>query len=194
MYTCSSRASRIRASAFFLVSTLILVFYPASLRQSLLGELLTIGVGGLLLFAQVRAIDAAISRAPATFFEDFIDDLTAIYRRLKARTGFLAVFYTLFEKGVSWLFLRSLLRWLNPRLHPWGVVLLIGIVVGLLLALAEGFSGGGNPGPAGRFATVMLLFVSIECYAVLVGYALFAQPLGLLRRVSAAPECKQANV
>jgi hypothetical protein len=70
-------------------------------------------------------------------FEDFIDDLASVYRWLKARTGHLAVLYNMFEKMREVPFVRPVLSWLNPRKHTWNVCILIGLLMGFVLALAE---------------------------------------------------------
>jgi hypothetical protein len=90
------------------------------------------------------------------------------------------VFYTLFEKLLGWSLVSSVLCRLNPRQHTWNLVLLLGIVMGAVLALAEAF-GEGGPHQFGRFAMVAAIFISLECAAVLLGYLLLARPLGLFR-------------
>ena len=113
-----------------------------------------------------------------------MDDLTAVYRWLKAHAGPFVVLCILFEKLLGWSFVRSVLRWLNPRQHTWNLVLLLGIVMGAVLALAEALGEGGGSQQIGRFALVVSVFIGLECAAVLLGYFLLAEPLGLFRHGS----------
>ncbi len=66
--------------------------------------------------------------------------------------------------------------------------------MGMVLALGEAFGeGGGGPHQLGRFAAVAAVFVSLECFAVLLGYALLAQPLGLFRPDSDGKRSRRAS-
>ena len=172
-----------RAIGIAIVSILILALYPEGWRESVPGELFTVLVGAAFLFIPVWAIGIAISPFPATLFEDVIDDLIAVYRWLKAHVGPFVVLCILFEKLLSWSFAYAVLRWLNPRQHTWNLVILLGIVMGVVLALAEALGEGGLQ-QVGRFALVAAIFISLECAAVLLGYFLLAEPLGLFRHDS----------
>jgi hypothetical protein len=172
-----------RAIGISIVSILILALYPESWRESVPGELFTVLVGAAFLFVPVWGIGLAISPSAGTFFEDVIDDFTAVYLWLKAHAGPFVVLYTLFEKLFGWSLVSLVLRWLNPRQHPWNLVILLGIVMGAVLALAEAF-GEEGPHQIGRFAVVAAIFISLECAAVLLGYLLLARPLGLFRYAS----------
>jgi hypothetical protein len=55
--------------------------------------------------------------------------------------------------------------------------------MGVVLALAEAL-GEGDLQQVGRFALIAAIFISLECAAVLLGYFLLAEPLGLFRRDS----------
>ena len=175
----------LRAIGISIVSILILALYPENWGQSMSGGLFMIFVGAAFLFVPVQAIGVAISPSPGTFFEDFIDDLTAVYRWLKAHAGPFVVFCNLFEKILSWSFVRSVLHWSNPRKHTWNIAILIGIIMGIVVTLGEMLGEGGGPQQIGRLAIVATLFISIECLAVLLGYLLLAKPLGLFRQTSA---------
>ena len=162
---------------------LVLALYPESWRQGVPGALFTALVGEVLFIVVVWAFVMAISPSMETHFEDFIDDLASVYRWLKAHTGHLAVLYNMFEKMRDVPFVRPVLSWLNPRKHTWNVCILIGLLMGFVLALAETMAGGG-PQQIGRFAIVAAVFMSLEGAGVLLGYALLAKPLGLFRRDS----------
>jgi hypothetical protein len=97
-YSSSAQNMWSRAIGTTIVSILILALYPESWRQSVPGELFTVVVGAAFLFVPVWAIGIAISPSPGTLFEDVIDDLTAVYGRLKAHAGPFVGLCTLFEK------------------------------------------------------------------------------------------------
>jgi hypothetical protein len=176
-----------RAIAISLMSILLLALYPESWRQSIPGALFTVFVGIAFLFLPVWAIGMALSPSPETFFEDFIDDLVSIYRWLKVHVGPFALFFSLFEKILNWSLVRLVLLWLNPRKHTWNLPLLVGIVMGTLLLLAEVFAQGGGSYQVGQLAKIAAIFLSIECAGVLLGYSLLAKPLGLFQQTSIFP-------
>jgi hypothetical protein len=165
----------------FIISLLILALYPEDWRQTLVGELLTVVVGTLFLFVPLWAFGTAIASAPDTSSEDLLDDIAAVYRWLKAQIRPFAIVCRPLERALNWPFVRSVSRWLNPRRHTWNIIILIGLVMGMALALAEAFGEGGGIHQIGRFAIVAAIFVGLECLAVILGYALFAEPLGLFR-------------
>jgi hypothetical protein len=101
----------------------------------------------------------AISPSLETPGEDFIDDLISLYRWLKAHTGHFSVFLTTFEKALGSSFLRPIVNWLNPRKHAWNGILLFGICMGVVLALAEAI-GEASLGPhrISRFAVLATVF------------------------------------
>ena len=174
----------IKASAFSLAGILLLSFYPEDLRQSIHGEILTIAVGIIFLFGLVWAIGTAISPSLEPPFEDVIDDLVITYQWQKARakpSNPLLALDKMLEKLLTLPLLRSVLHWLNPRRHPWNIVILLGICMGIVLLLAE-FSGEGGPSQLGRLALVASIFISVEFVGVLAGYALLAKPAGLFRQ------------
>ena len=177
----ATRGGWARSILISIVGILILALYPESWRQSVPGALFTALVGMILFFVVVWAIGIAISPSMKTDFEDFIDDLASIYRWLKAHSGSLVVLCNIFEKMRDVPFVRPLLSWLNPRKHTWNVCILIGLLMGLVLALAETI-GGGGPQQIGRFVIVAAVFVGLEGAGVLLGYALLARPLGLFRQ------------
>ena len=166
----------IKASVFSLAGILLLALYPEELRQSVHGELLTIAVGVLFLFGLVWALGTAIAPSLDTPFEDVIDDLMAVYQWRKAHiNSFLAL-----DSALEKLITLSLVRWLNPRKHPWRIAILLGVLMGIVVLFLELFSEGGPP-QFGQLATVAAIFIGVECGGVLLGYMLLAKPLGLFR-------------
>jgi hypothetical protein len=170
-----------RAIGISLVSVIIFAWYPVNLTQSLPGELLTVVVSVTLFFAAVRAWGMALSPSLETGGEDIIDDLASIYRWLKAHSGHFSVLLSPLEKTLGSSFLRPLLSCLNPRKHPWNGILLLGVCIGVALALAEAMGEGGL-GP--HFVLLVTVFAGLEGAGVLLGYAFLAKPLGLFRHDS----------
>ena len=170
-----------RAVGISLVGVIILAWYPENWHQSLPGELLTVVGSMTLFFAAVRAWGMAFSPFLEASGEDFIDDLASIYRWLKAHAGHFSVLLASLEKTLGSPFLRSIVNWLNPRKYPWNGLLLFGICMGMVLALAEAM-GEGDLGS--HFAVLVAIFAGLESAGVLVGYAFLAKPLRLFRRAS----------
>ena len=175
----------IKASAFSLAGILLLAFYPEDLRQSVHGEILTIIIGIIFLFGLVWALGTAISPSLEPPFEDVIDDLVITYQWQKAHTNpsnpLLAV-DKMIGKLLTLPLLRSIIYWLNPRRHPWNLVILLGVCMGIALLIAD-FSGEGGPPQLGRLVLIASIFISVEFVGVLVGYALLAKPIGLFRQM-----------
>lgn len=172
-----------KASAFSLSGILLLAFYPEELRQSIGGEILTIAAGILFLFGLVWALGTAITPTQDQPFEDVIDDLVITYQWHKARTtpsNPLLAIDTMLEKLLIPPLIHSILHWLNPRRHPWNIVILLGVFMGIFLLLSD-LIGEGGPPQLGRLALVAAIFIGVEFGGVLLGYALLAKPLGLFR-------------
>ena len=168
----------IKASVFSLAGILLLALYPEELRQSDGGALLTIAVGVIFLFSLVWALGTAIAPALDITFEDVIDDLVAVYQWGKAHIY--PWLDSLLEKLLTLSLVRSILRWLNPRTHPWRIAILLGVFMGIALLLLE-MSREGGPSQISKLATVATIFIGVECGGVLLGYMLLAKPLGLFR-------------
>jgi hypothetical protein len=174
----------IKASAFSLAGILLLALYPEDLRQSILGEILTIVVGIIFLFGLVWALGTAMTSSLDPPFEDVIDDQVITYQWQKARanpSNPLLALDSMLEKLLTLSLLRSILHWLNPRRHPWNIVILLGVLMGIALLLTD-LIGEGGPPQLGRLALIATIFISVEFVGVLVGYALLAKPIGLFRQ------------
>jgi hypothetical protein len=62
---------------------------------------------------------------------------------------------------------------------------LLGIFLGVALAIAEGIGEGGlGSNQANRFVAIVAIFVILEASGVLIGYVFLAKPLGLFRHNS----------
>jgi hypothetical protein len=145
---------------------------------------LTAFTGAALFFVSVWGWGMAMIPFLKTPFEDVIDDFASVYVLLKTHIGRFAVFLLPFEKTLGSAFLRPLLNWLNPRKHTWNAIVLFGIFMGVVLALAEAMSEGGGSRQIGQFAIVVAVFIGLEGSGVLVGYAFLGSPLGLFRHDS----------
>ena len=172
-----------RAIVLLIVGTLTLAIYPENWRQSILGELFTVVVGAVILFVVVWAFGVALVPYRQTPLEDLVDDLTSMYRWLKAHTGRLMVFFRLCEKVRDVSVVDLIVGWLNPRRHAWNISILVGILMGVALFLAEAVGEGSSP-QLNRFILVAAVFIGLESVAVLLGYGLLRQPLGLFRQES----------
>ncbi len=170
-----------RAIVISLVGAIICALYPQNWRQNTpvgglwtVFALFTIVVGMIIFFASVWAWGMALSPPLETQVEDFIDDLAALYRWLKARIGPFGVVLTPFEKALGSPLLRPVVNWLNPRKHRWYASALIGIFIGVVLALGEGHL---HP----RIG-IVAIFAGVAGVGVVMGYAFFVQPLRLACR------------
>ena len=174
----------IKASTFSLAGILLLALYPEEMRQSIHGEILTIAVGIIFLFGLVWALGTAMTSSLDPPFEDVIDDLVITYQWQKARanpSNPLLALDSMLEKLLTLSLQRSILHWLNPGRHPWNIVILLGVLMGIALLLTD-LIGEGGPSHLGRLAFVARVFIGVEIGGVLLGYALLAKPIGLFRQ------------
>jgi hypothetical protein len=69
------------------------------------------------------------------------------------------------------------LPWVNPRLHPWRFTNILGLLVGVLLVIAQQLEG---PPPSLAIGLLVAgIFISVELVAALLGFAIFGGYLGL---------------
>jgi hypothetical protein len=172
------------ALAIFAASVVTLALYPEAFRDTTHGALLTVVAGALLLFLPLWALGLALSPSPGPRYQDIFDDLASMYRYLQRRSKRFAQVSNLIERGSHWPPLPTLIRWLNPRRHQWNAAIIVAMLLGVVLVLGEFLGEGGGPHQIGRVAFVVAVFVSLESFAVLLGYALLARPLGLFRQVN----------
>jgi hypothetical protein len=173
----------VAAVAIFAASVVILALYPEGFRDTTHGALLTVVAGAILLFVPLWALGLALSPSPGPRYEDVIDDLASMYRYLQRRSMRFAQMSHLGESVLSWPLFRVVASGLNPRRHRWNAAILLGILLGISLVLGEMLGEGGGSHQIGRLAFIVAVFVSLESFAVLLGYALLARPLGLFRRM-----------
>jgi hypothetical protein len=174
----------------FAIGSALLVDWVAEIVQpfppSYWGNVLLIGLAAMFLLsvACVLALVAAFWRLPMAVPPhdltpaDGIDDLWALVRVPVVHLG--AVLPHGFVEWVKRfcsdrLFAR--VPWLDPRIHPWRFAGLLGLLVGVGLAVAqlqEGF-------PPSLWLGLMVagVFISVEAAATLVGFAILGGYLGL---------------
>lgn len=163
------------------LAILILAFYPLEWRDSgIPGGIFTALIGMLLLFVTVWGVGTTIFPAVELKYEDIFSDISAILQAMFRRFGREADLLTWMEKLTTFPPIRRLLGWLNPRRHPWNLVILAGVAIGLLLVLVEVFAEGKSPN-LGRALLVVGVYVGIESAGVALGYMLFGEYLGFFQ-------------
>lgn len=173
-----------RAIGISLLGAIVCALYPQNWRGSIpVGGLwtafilFTVVVGMTIFFASVWAWGMVVSPPLEAPGEDFLDDLAALYRWLKAHAGYFSFLLTPVERALGSSVLYPVVNRLNPRKDRWYGIALIGIFAGMALAFAEGHL---HPGIG-----LLAVFASLDCVGVLMGYAVFVKPLGLARRDAA---------
>ncbi len=69
--------------------------------------------------------------------------------------------------------------WAKLREHQWKLILFVGMLMGLILALAELREANGWPHLTGHIALVLGVFIALETAGLLLGYAVLRKPMGL---------------
>jgi hypothetical protein len=162
-----------------LVGAIFLAINPSSWHATIAGSILAALAGMALLFIMTSALAKSIFPNVDEPIEDLLDDLLALCRGLKARTGFTGFPFRWIENAVQISWVQSFLGWLNPRKHAWNAVVLVALGLGIALILAETL-GEGAPDTR-RILLVLSAVIGIETCGVLMGYALFKSYLGLVR-------------
>jgi hypothetical protein len=164
--------------AVCLVGLVVLAFYPEGWRQTVPGGILAALVGMVFLFVLSSVTVKLIFPPTGGQYEDFLDDLFALYQWAKAHANFGFPFDWI-ERLASIPWVHALADWLNPRKHPWSSVVLVALGMGIALVTAEAI-GEGMPSRS-VILTVLTVFISIEGLGVLLGYVLFKRFLGIFR-------------
>jgi hypothetical protein len=150
----------------------LLAVYPENFRNSVAGAVLTALCGSLLLFVAVWSVGTALLPA-AEISDAHRADVSAPrspwLRRPSGRSA---------TRSPGWL--RSS-AWLNPRRFGWALAILTGLVCGALLVAQELAQPGPSPHGSRRIL-VVAVYLFLESAGVLTGYALLAEPLGLIPR------------
>lgn len=168
--------------AFFICYVLIFSLYPSLWRQSLIGEIFTVTVGLLLSFLFIRiTINPLFPLNPNVPIEDSLDDISAIYLWIKNNTKFRVNLFSLFDKLLSLSVLRLFISWINPRKHKWNFVIIFALFMGILITLDQ-ILGEEISSKSANFILIIIIFLSFESAAVLLGYRLFAGYLRIFRQ------------
>ncbi len=140
-----------------------MAIYPENFRNSVAGAVLTALCGSLLLFVAVWSVGTALLPVSGVSDSDLAGNVSALLSPRLSRT------------------LGRSSGWLNPRRFGWGLAILTGLACGALLVAQELAQPG--PSPHGsRRVLVVAVYLFLESAGVLTGYALLAEPLGLLSR------------
>jgi len=174
---------RIQATiAIFALS--IAWWYPENLRQGVAGAVLTVLVGDAILFVPIRELAGTIGPVSRNLPQfDLIDDLASVYVAMKERVSPLASLCAQMELGCSRIARWKIVRWLDPRMHRWNLVIAVGGAIGICLAVME-FTDGGGTLRFGRVILVVAVYVSLQTVAVAIGYGLLADSLALVRKAN----------
>jgi hypothetical protein len=156
-----------------------LAIYPEQLRQTLGGELVTALAGIAMLYLPLGVLASARWMRPENLASDVVDDVTAVFEGIKARTPLLTPIYARLGRLQRSRWPLEFASWINPRRYRWRLSLFAGIAFGLALVTAELWSDGFTH--LGRACLVIAVFVVLQSTAVLTGRALLADPLGLFR-------------
>ena len=118
---------------------------------------------------------------PISRFDDNLDDLAAMLGWMRARLGFVAGSVGSGARAAGLGALLNVVVWFDPRRRRWNLLILFALGMGVLVATSEALVEGVSP-DAGRALTAVSVFVGIEGAGVMLGYALFVEFLGLVRK------------
>ena len=157
---------------------LALALYPERLRINLAGHLATALAGMVLLYLPLAAVAYGMQPHPVPSI-DVVDDVVAGFGWIKSRVPQLRPVHSYFSQLQRHTLAGRTFDWINPRRHRWRLSVVLGAALGLLLVAFElGFEPPSNL----RLATLLVaVFLGLESFAVLTGYAVLARPLGLFR-------------
>lgn len=164
----------------FVILLVLLGVYPAGWRGGIAGAFIAAGVGLLFLFLSVALLSKAMFPCPDVPERDLLDDLSGILRDCRPRSGPLSRLASSVERIAGGPGFRRTREMFNPRIHPWRLLGVMGVLVGFLLALAEVFGGGTAPG-TGQIVLVAVVFIALESAGAILGFALLRRFLGLMR-------------
>lgn len=164
--------------------TIILAIYPPEWRQSLFGGIFTALAGILILMILLAVLKPILLVQIDDNYDDVFDDLAAVWRGIS----------DWFRKRVTWLVailgrletffvsrsINLVVSWLNPRLHPWRMGMIISMGLGLGLVITQTI-GEGVPSDPSHLLLVSLVLSGGEAFGVMIGYLLFGKYLGIYR-------------
>lgn len=170
-----------RAVIISVLAVVILAFFPLSWRNSgVIGALLAASTGMIIFFVSVWAIATAIHREQQESYEDIIDDLSAMCKAVFHRWNSNDDPSPNIQKYPINHISSRLLSFINPRRHPWRLVVLVAVAAGLALLLAEAVAEGLSPSLSTRLL-VASVYLGLEGAGISLGYLLFVKFLGIFR-------------
>ncbi len=177
------RGSRIGAVIIFLAGIAILLLYPAGWKENFPGAIFTAALGLALLFVMTWAASTGALLETGDQCEDFVDDIIAMYRPLQSHLASAKSGADQIEKREIPLWLRHGVGWLNPRRHRWSFVIFVTLAVSISFT-ADQISGEGPPNGTAKLIGLATVLISLECFAVILGYILFARYLCIFRETT----------
>lgn len=169
-------------SVSFLIYVLIFVVYPSGWRQNIFGEICTVALALVLSFLLIWLIvNSLFPISPNTYFEDSMDDISAVVLWITKHIKISKFLFSPFLKLSNLSVFRLFINWLNPRLHRWNFAILIASLMAIYLTLVQTIGEGIKPGSS-NFMLIVVIFLSFESGAILFGYRLFADYLGIFRK------------
>ena len=156
--------------------------YPSNWRFNLSGEIFTVALGLLLSFLLIRLIISPLFPVlPEVPFDDAIDDIAAVVSGTANRFKFFEFNFFRLHKLWRTFFLKRIINLLNPRLHKWNPAIIAAFLAAVIMTLNQTLGEKVYPGSA-HFIIIVIIFMSFETGAVLLGYLLFADYLGIFRK------------
>ena len=180
---CAQNPLRAAQMVPFAICMALLVLYPPSWREGIAGALLTAGFGTAVLLLSVALLAKAMFPCPDVPDVDLLGDLGSIWRRIAPGAGGSGAGPA--DPAARRDMPKALFDSVNPRIHPWRLVVILSAATGLLLALAQ-FVVEGPPRGPGRVILVVGVFLLLESGGVCLGYLLFRRFLGIFRYDRAA--------
>ncbi|HTR98524.1 MAG TPA: hypothetical protein VML00_02170 [Bacteroidota bacterium] len=160
----------------FTIILVLLVAYPPPWREGIGGALLTAAFGAAVLLLSVALLSKAMFPCPDVPDVDLIGDLLSIRERILPRAPGVPVDAPEGRPRRG----PSLTGFINPRVHPWRLIVALSALTGLLLALAQ-FAVEGPPKSPGRALLVVGIFLLLESGGVCFGYLLLRHFLGIFK-------------
>ncbi len=168
-------------TASFVLYSLIFAIYPSNWRLNLSGEIFTVALGLLLFFLLIRLITNSLFPVlHGIRFDDSIDDIAALISYALSRFNFLKFIFLPIKKLSSSSFPRRIFNFLNPRLHKWNPAVIAALLAAVILTLNQTIGERVYPGSP-HFVIIIIIFMSFETGALLLGYFLFSDYLGIFR-------------
>jgi hypothetical protein len=164
--------------------TITLAIYPPEWRQSLLGGIFTALAGILILLILLAVLKPILGVEVDSNYEDIFNDLAAVWRGisdwLRQKATWLMPIRDRLDAFIRNRSFVLIGKWINPRLHPWRMGMIISMGLGLGLVITQTI-GEGLPSDSPHLLLVSLVLFGGEAFGVMIGYLLFGKYLGIYR-------------